>query len=176
MRIRKRLVVCFAGLLAGIGLAIPATVNAASIPVTCGTQSGGSGAAGSPITDVRVGHHTEEGGFDRIVFQFEGSGIPSWTAIPKSSALFYTDPKGTPVQLEGMAGIKLTLFSIPMGSYTGLKDFDPDFPPLTQLAEARLLGDFEGYVTWGLGLERQSCKRIFTLSGPSRLVIDVPTS
>jgi hypothetical protein len=42
------------------------------------------------------------------------------------------------------------------------------------LAEVRLLQNFEGVVQWGLGLNHQSCKRIFTLSSPTRLVIDVP--
>ena len=54
MRIRKRLVVCFAALLAGIGFATPTTASAASIPVTCGTQSGGSGAAGALDRGGRV--------------------------------------------------------------------------------------------------------------------------
>jgi hypothetical protein len=59
-------VVCFAALLTGIGLAIPATVSAVSIPVTCGAQSGGvNNGNQAPIVAVRLGHHTEDGGFDR---------------------------------------------------------------------------------------------------------------
>jgi hypothetical protein len=76
-----------------------------------------------------------------------------------------------PITLEGKAGIKLVVRPIETGSYTGPIDFDPEFP---QLAEAYRLGDFEGVFTWGLGLERQSCKRIFMLSGPTRRVVDVP--
>jgi hypothetical protein len=57
------------------------------------------------------------------------------------------------------------------GTYFGAADFRTGFP---QLREARLLGDFEGYVTWGLGLAHPSCKRVFKLTGPTRLVIDVP--
>jgi hypothetical protein len=177
MRTRKRLVVCFAALLAGIGLAIPTPAGAASIPATCGTQSGGSQAVYNPVHFVRVGHHTEEGGFDRFVVEFWNSSLPSWTATPKSSALFYTTGgKGPqPVQLEGTAGIKLSLFSTslhdPMQPFTPPSRYDPEFP---QLAEVRDLGDFEGHVDFGLSLERQSCKRILTLTSPTRLVIDVP--
>jgi hypothetical protein len=174
MRIRKRLVACFAVLLAGIGLAIPTAAGAASIPVTCGTQSGGSETPENQVSDVRIGHHTEEGGFDRIVFQFAGSSMPKWEAIPKSSAVFFTDPKGERVVLQGTAGIKVTVRFITSGTYGGPTEFNPEPPLFPQLAEARLIGDFENVTTWGLGLQHQSCKRILQLRSPTRLVIDVP--
>jgi hypothetical protein len=66
--------------LTGIGLAIPATVSAVSIPVTCGTQSGGvNNGNQAPIVAVRLGHQTEDGGFDRFVLEFNSSTIPPWT-------------------------------------------------------------------------------------------------
>ena len=34
-------------------------------------------------------------------------------------------------------------------------------------------GDFEGYVSWGVGLQRAACYRVFELSNPPRLVVDV---
>ncbi len=177
MRIRKRLVICFAALLAGIGFATPTTASAASIPVTCGTQVGGGDPnqfPPIPVASVRVGRHTEEGGFDRFVIEFSGTQIPHWEAIPKSGTTFYKDPSGMPITLEGHAGIKLTVRPIESGSYQVPPhpiDFDPEFP---ELAEAYRLGDNESVFTWGLGLEKQSCKRIFMLSGPTRLVVDVP--
>jgi hypothetical protein len=169
--IRKFVGIGFATLLSGIALALPVTASAspALSGFTCGTQSGGSDGVVAPITAVRVGHHL---GYDRFVVEFTGSVVPGYRAIPKSSATFYSDPLGQPVTLEGAAGIKLVMHSTSLhGTYGGPTDFDPEFP---QLAEARSIGDFEGFVTWGLSLERQSCKRIFTLSSPSRLVVDVP--
>jgi hypothetical protein len=174
MTIRKRLVVCFAALLAGIGFATPTTASAASIPVTCGAQVGGGDPnqfPQVPVASVRVGRHTEEGGFDRFVIEFTGTQIPHWEAIPKSGSTFYKDASGMPVTLEGTAGIKLTVRPVVSGSYQGPPDFDTEFP---QLAEAFELGDNEAVFTWGLGLTKQSCKRIFMLSGPTRLVVDVP--
>jgi hypothetical protein len=56
-------------------------------------------------------------------------------------------------------------------SYHGSADFRTGF---VELKEARSLGDFEGYVTWGLGLAHPSCKRVVTLTSPARLIIDVP--
>jgi hypothetical protein len=174
MTIRKRLVVCFAALLASIGFATPTTASAASIPVTCGTQVGGGDPnqlPQVPVASVRVGRHTEEGGFDRFVIEFNGSQVPHWEAIPKSGSTFYKDASGMPVTLEGTAGIKLTVRPVVSGTYQGPPDFDTEFP---QLAEAFELGDNEAVFTWGLGLTKQSCKRIFMLSAPTRLVVDVP--
>jgi hypothetical protein len=153
-----------------LGIGIPTTAGAASIPVTCGTQSGGNPNLfpSVPVNSVRVGTHD---GYDRFVIEFAGSQVPGWTAIPKSSANFTKDPSGLPITLEGTAGIKLVVQPVQRGSYTGPIDFDTEFP---QLAEACRLGDNEGVFSWGLGLTRQSCKRIFTLSSPTRLVVDVP--
>jgi hypothetical protein len=121
---------------------------------------------------VRVGHHSD---YDRFVIEFTpgDAPLPGWQAIPKSSATFYKDPSGLRVDLGGMAGIKLVVHPIASGSYNGPADFDTEFP---QLAEAALLGDSESHFTWGLGLTKQSCKRIFSLTNPTRLVLDVPIS
>jgi hypothetical protein len=61
-----------------------------------------------------------------------------------------------------------------MQPFTPPSRYDPEPPQFPQLAEVRDLGDDEGHVDFGLGLERQSCKRILTLTSPTRLVIDVP--
>jgi hypothetical protein len=78
--------------------------------------------------------------------------LPSWTATPKSSAVFYSTGGGPmhQIPLESTAGIKLSLFS--SGSLGGVSPthFDPEFP---QLAEVQDLGGFEGHVDIGLGLE-----------------------
>jgi hypothetical protein len=57
------------------------------------------------------------------------------------------------------------------GTYTGPSDLKPT--GTATLREARDIGDFEGVVSWGLGLSKPACFRAFTLSGPSRLVVDV---
>jgi len=44
------------------------------------------------------------------------------------------------------------------------------------LKEARRLGDFEGTLSWGLGLARPSCIRAFALTAPGRLVVDIQSS
>jgi LPXTG-motif cell wall-anchored protein len=47
----------------------------------------------------------------------------------------------------------------------------PRFP---QLREIVGVGDFEGYVSYGLGLASKTAYRVSILSNPSRLVLDLP--
>lgn len=167
-RIVRLLVVLGLGLGAAIGIG-SAPASAALPGYVCGTMSGGSTTVHSHITDVRVGQHAT---FDRFVVTFSTLRVPHWRITPKSSADFTRDPSGTPVHLLGDAGLKVVLHSVTgIGSYHGPLDIRPGFP---QLLEARRIGDFEGYVTWALGLDHSSCKRVFKLTNPTRLVIDVP--
>jgi hypothetical protein len=46
----------------------------------------------------------------------------------------------------------------------------PNYQVLKQTTQ---LGDFEGIVTWGLGIASPNCFRAFALTGPDRLVVDV---
>ena len=162
--------------LAVLVLAAGALVGVATAPIAdalpafvCGTVSGGSTTVHSHITDVRVGQHTN---FDRFVVEFSTLRVPRYRITPKSSATFTLDPSGRSVTLLGNAGLKVVMHTATgVGTYRGPGDFRTGFP---QLLEARRLGDFEGYVTWGLGLDHQSCKRVFKLTNPTRLVIDVP--
>lgn len=156
-------------LTAGLVILGPASAAGALPAFSCGTQSGGSAGHYGQVADVRVGRHV---GYDRFVVQFANAGIPAYTVIPKSSARFWLDASGLPVTLRGTAGIKLVMHPASgQGTFSGPTDVRTNF---TQLLEIRRLGDFEGYLSWGLGLAHQSCKRVFTLSAPSRLVIDVP--
>jgi hypothetical protein len=41
------------------------------------------------------------------------------------------------------------------------------------LRQVKPSGDFEGVVSFGLGLRRRTGFRVFRLSGPARVVIDV---
>jgi hypothetical protein len=125
----------------------------------CGTQSaaGGQGA----LTAARVG---TQSGYDRFVIQFAG-GVPQYEVRPQDSASFGGST------LEGSAGLLVTLSNATgAGTYSGPTDFRPGYPELRQ---AKLLGDSQGTVQWGLGLAHATCFHAWTLTGPSRLVVDV---
>jgi hypothetical protein len=133
------------------------------------------------ITDVRVGAHE---GYDRIVFEFE-KGIPAMD-VTVGTPPFTKDPSGLPLPVDGERFLVFTLRGgtgiTPDGrlTYDGPTDFTPGFvpdhPPLVQLVQA---GDFEAQSVWvaGLttpvGLTEPGCMRVFALSDPDRLVIDL---
>jgi hypothetical protein len=145
----------------------PGSGPAAALPAfSCAVQSGGGGGTAG-LTAVRA---SPQGGFDRFVIQFDGP-VPRYQVTPQASATFTSDPQGSPVTLAGTAGLRVTVTGVSnWASLSGPTDLKPGGPALE---EARQVGDFEGVVTWGLGLAHVTCFRAYTLRGPDRLVIDV---
>jgi len=75
------------------------------------------------------------------------------------------------VTLRGGYGLKVLLRGADAHTaYTGSRDLKTAY---AGLLEARVVGDYEGYVTWGLGLSKPACYRAFILTNPTRLVIDI---
>jgi hypothetical protein len=121
------------------------------------------------ITDVRVGAHP---GYDRIVFEFAGSGRPQLTIEQKQGA-FVQDASGQEIKVPGNTFLVLKLFDASgYPTYTGPSSFSPGYPNLAALVNA---GDFEGYVTWIAGLRdiNSICYSVSTLANPTRIVIDI---
>jgi hypothetical protein len=117
---------------------------------------------------VDVGHHDT---FDRVVFRFS-SRAPGYNVnyVPDVTA----DPSDEPIPLEGNAFMVVAMHSVAseqVGAPAAPQDRQtPRFPELRELAGA---GDFEGVVSFGLGLTAASGFRVFTLTNPDRLVVDV---
>jgi hypothetical protein len=125
---------------------------------------------GSYLTAVRTGKH---GGYDRVVFQFSG-GLPAVTA--ERVATVYADPRGTPVPLAGKSRLHV-VFRGASGNcpqpahrtWTGPSVLTPRYP---QLLMIRAAGDFEGYLSFGIGLAARGGYHVSSLAGPDRVVID----
>lgn len=123
----------------------------------------------APITDVRVGTHP---GYDRIVFEFAGADLPQLT-VAVARPPFVEDASGKPVNVPGQAFLSLKLFHASGApTYTGPDSFSPNYPNLVALVNT---GDYEGYVTWIAGLNDSSstCFSVSTLTGPTRIVVDI---
>jgi hypothetical protein len=135
----------------------------------CADAKGGT-TGNSSVTAARVGAQT---GFDRFVLQFDGK-VPDYTVKRQPQPVFTQDPSGQKVTLSGSAGVLVTVrTSTQASNFTGPTDFPhADFPVLK---EARLVGDFEGTDSWGIGLSAAACMRTFTLTEPARLVVDFQT-
>jgi len=137
----------------------------------CVAQSGGAAPA-TPV-GVTAARAAAQTGYDRFVLEFNGP-VPRYQVNTQGSATFTLDPSGRTVTLAGSGGLMVTLHGASgQGSFTGSTDLRPSGTGV--LREARSLGDFEGVVSWGLGVSRATCFRAFTLTGPSRLIVDVQT-
>ncbi|HET7735926.1 MAG TPA: hypothetical protein VFK52_08140 [Nocardioidaceae bacterium] len=122
------------------------------------------------IVDLRVSEHRR---FDRVVIDVDGR-RPSYQ-VRYVSQLTY-DGSGEPVPLKGRKKLVIRLEPArahgPKGGnlYDGPRLQQYDFPMLRGVA---FLGDFEGVVSFGLTARARNGYRVFTLTDPSRLVIDL---
>ena len=120
------------------------------------------------VDDVRTGTHA---GYDRLTIQFQNGQPQSIQLQPQSNATFTRDGIGDMVQLAGSDGILVSIFSGDAHTaYSGPTDIKTGY---AGLLEVRVVGDFEGYVHFGLGLSKPACYRGFILTNPTRLVIDI---
>jgi hypothetical protein len=119
-------------------------------------------------------------GVDRITFEFEPQAdapdAAPWHYVSFTDQLI-TDGEGKPVEVEGEAYLVVSFQAIghdlsgetPVPVYTGPERFTPGFDTLR---EAVMLGDFEGQVSWGLGLSRKACYRLD--AGADHLTVELP--
>jgi hypothetical protein len=124
------------------------------------------------LEHVRVGRHP---GYDRIVYQFAGP-IPSYQVRPVASLA--EDASGEPVWPGSPNLLQLRLEPAQAHTDDGRTPLIATelqtFPNLPVLRQYRLLGDFEGVVTYGLRLGRHRPNlRVTELTNPNRLVLDL---
>lgn len=149
--------------LVGVVLAVPASLP----PFTVFAKAGPATTSRTAVLEhVRVGRHAT---FDRVVFEFR-AGTPAWSAryVPR----VVHDGSGLPVALPGAAFLHVVFRNsrIDRGSAGGAPIArTPRFHSLL-LKES---GDFEGVVSFGLGLRRKVGFRGFRLTAPGSVVIDV---
>jgi hypothetical protein len=132
-----------------------------------------AGAQSAPtLVDVRAGRHP---GFDRVVFEFRG-------AVPEHQVRYVDqlveDGSGNPVSVAGNADLEVVFQGANAHKADGTPSVGPRrfSPGLTAVKEVAQTGDFEAVVSYGIGLDRRRPLTVSTLSGPSRLVIDVSTA
>lgn len=151
----------------------PPTPPGTNLPAfACADATGGKTGVANAIA-ARSG---EQPGFDRFVLQFD-SIIPTYEVKRQSTTVFSEGASGQTVTLLGKAGVLVNVHSATGATtFTGSTDLITN--QFAVLKEARQTQDFEGYVSWGLGLSQPACMRVFVLDQPARLVVDfqLPTS
>lgn len=116
-------------------------------------------------------------GFDRVVFEFKNA-VPGYR-IGYVERPITQDGSGSEVSVDGdavlevrmlnAAGVDLTQDSAPR-TYTGPTRITPSTPEIAELVRT---GDFEGTLTWAVGVRDRVDFRVTTLTSPPRLVIDL---
>jgi hypothetical protein len=138
---------------------------------------GGVTAAAQPtptipvLTAIRTGQHP---GFDRIVLDLSGPApavtnkwVDELTADGSGDVVwltgeFFVDVVANPAAAHNDAGNP---------TYTGPQRFRTR--DLRNVMAVAITGDFEGYLSIGLGTRSQTWVRTFTLTSPTRVIIDV---
>ena len=121
------------------------------------------------VVDLRFAEHAR---FDRVVIDVRGH-RPGLTASYVHRLVF--DASGKPVELRGSKKFSLVLNPARAHNHQGENVYDG--PRLRRLHLATLrgvafTGDFEGYVSFGFTTDRRAPYRIFTLTNPTRVVLD----
>lgn len=115
--------------------------------------------------------------FDRVVLEFREPGAPGFTVEYRPGPVV-RDGSGDPVSVDGSAFLVIRVerasgFDSGTGtpSYTGPARLDP--PDTVHVREVVRTGDFEGQLTWVVGLDGERPFTVSTLPDPTRIVVDV---
>jgi hypothetical protein len=153
----------------------PAAAQPAPVPLvgfSAGPIAGGAPIAGQ-VTSVGSVRAAAQSGHDRFVIDLGQSPLQQYEVRTQATSNFTLDPKGAVVSLDGSRGVQVVLRNASNHtSFSGATDLQTGLPAIR---EARLTGDFEGVVTWSLGVDGPGFVRVTTLPSPNRLVVDVQT-
>ena len=128
-----------------------------------------SGSARVPtLVGIRAAHHPT---FDRVVFDFRG-GLPASRRVRYVDRLV-ADASGKPVRVAGRAVLRVRLAAAKAHDAQGPTVAARKAFALPNVMTAVRAGDFEAVTTYGIGLAKRTRFHVFTLTHPSRLVVDV---
>jgi len=138
----------------------PFTTTPVSTPET--TEQG-------QLVDVQVGDHAQ---FARVVFRFSNL-VPGYSVRPADPP-FVQDGSGKEVTVDGDG--HLTVRLIARAHDDNGKSTAPSaiaVPKTSSIRGVVMTGDFEGVVNFVIGTSTPTGFKVFTLTSPPRLVIDV---
>jgi hypothetical protein len=146
--------------LGGVAFALP--------PFTTAPKSSAGNGPQAQLFGVATGCRAN---FDRFV-------IRGRLATPGYDARYVRvvrqDGSGRPVRLRGTKRIRVLVRDARAHGAGGMSLIPSVRTPLCpNLRQVKLAGDFEGLVTFGLGLRQKTGFRVFRLTNPTRIVIDV---
>jgi hypothetical protein len=124
------------------------------------------------LVDVRTGRHDEEG-FDRVVFEFSNV-LPGYRIEYVQSPITACG-SGLPVTIAGNAFLQVRMTPAAAHDEQGNVTFGTTelTPGLSTILEVESACDFEGVLTWVLGLSEEVDFSVLVLTDPYRVAVDV---
>lgn len=163
----KRVLLPVVAIVAAIAVALPAE----ALPTfsTSGKSAPDPSTRVTQLWNLRTGN---DGTFDRIVFD-ERVSMSGYSVRYVTRVLY--DASGAVVPLRGRYFLRVAISGATTASLSGLRSVMPSVltPGLSEAAQIRKAGEFERVVSYGIGLNRYRGFRVFRLTSPTRLVIDV---
>lgn len=129
-----------------------------------------AGQGGSVLfTEVRV---ASQDGFDRVVFEYEGDGVPGYRFGYEAEAT--QQATGEPIDLPGSTGLRGFIRTVAWtepGNYEGPKRLAADGTRAVTVVDVGVL--FEGDQDPYIGVVDERPFRVTVLSDPTRIVVDI---
>jgi hypothetical protein len=147
--------------------------GAAPFPANTEPDTGEPSADGLvSVTDIRIGRHD---GFDRVVFETDGTGTPGWDVRYVDGA--QSQGSGDPIEVEGGAVLQVTITGTGIPADTGVEEYaGPDrlsSGDTEVVTEVVWDGTFEGQSQAAVGVAEETPFRVYLLEDPARVVLEV---
>ena len=172
----------------------PTGANTLPSPTPTTTSTGGidplEGAATTPAEGAATGSETalleriavgRHEGYDRVVFEFRGVGLPGYR-IEYVEPPLKEDGSGNPVEIKGNAFLVVRMepasgFDLNTGEgvmvYKGPRRLEGSAAGTSVVQELVRTGDFEAVLTWAIGLSDKVDFRVSSATSPFRLIVDL---
>jgi predicted small secreted protein len=147
--------------------------DAPPFPATTGEDSSDASADASvTVTDIRTGRHD---GYDRVVFELGGTGTPGWDVAYVDQPA--SQGSGDPVDVAGNAALQVTITGAGYPYDTGVEEFSGPKPlpgsGTKTVTEVVFDATFEGTTVAFVGTTAKAPFRVYALSNPTRVVLEV---
>jgi hypothetical protein len=147
--------------------------DAPPFPATTGKDSSAASADASvTVTDIRTGRHD---GYDRVVFELGGKGTPGWDVAYVDQPA--SQGSGDPVDVAGDAALQVTITGAGYPYDTGVEEFSGPKPlpgsATKTVTEVVFDATFEGTTVAFVGTTAKAPFRVYALSNPTRVVLEV---
>jgi hypothetical protein len=124
------------------------------------------------VTDIRIGRHD---GFDRVVFEADGTGAPGWDVRYVDTA--QSQGSGDDIEVDGGAVLQVTINGVGIPADTGVEEYSG--PDRLTAGDAEVVTEvvwdstFEGTSVAFVGVAEEAPFRVYLLEDPARVVLEV---